>query len=97
MRIATAYYVFHKTKELLKNKQYVSFKGKGKDILFKIIFFNVYLFLRQRKRVRVGGGQRERETHNLKQAPGSELSAQSPTWSSNPQTVRTYPELELDA
>ena len=27
----------------------------------------------------MGEGQRERETQNLKQAPGSELSAQSPT------------------
>ena len=33
--------------------------------------------------------ERERETQNLKQAPGSELSAQSPTWGSNPQTVRS--------
>ena len=35
-------------------------------------FFNVYLFLRG------GEGQRERETQNLKQAPGSELSAHGP-------------------
>ena len=28
--------------------------------------------------MRVGEGQRERETQDLKQAPGSELSAQSP-------------------
>ena len=33
-----------------------------------------------------GGGQRERETQNLKQAPGSELSAQSQTLGTNPQT-----------
>ena len=33
-----------------------------------------------------GEGQRERETENPKQAPGSELSAQSPTRGSNPQT-----------
>ena len=32
-------------------------------------------------------GQRERETQNPKQAPGSELSAQSPMRGSNPQTV----------
>ena len=30
-----------------------------------------------------GLGQREREAQNLKQAPGSELSAQSPTYGSN--------------
>ena len=36
----------------------------------------------------MGEGQRERErkTQNLKQAPGSELSAQSPMWGSNSQT-----------
>ena len=36
----------------------------------------------------MGEGQRERETQNLKEDPGSELSAQSPTWGSNPPTVR---------
>ena len=36
-----------------------------------------------------GGGQRERETQNRKQAPSSELSAQSPTRGSNPRTVRS--------
>ena len=35
----------------------------------------MFIFLRQR--ALVGDGQRERETQNLKQAPGSELSAQS--------------------
>ena len=60
-----------------------------------LIFFNVYLFGgereterererdRERESERVGEGQRERETQNPKQAPGSELSAQSPTWGSN--------------
>ena len=42
-------------------------------------------------------GQRERETQNLKQAPGSELSAQSPMRGSNPQTVRSWPEPKSDA
>ena len=41
-------------------------------------FFNVYLVLRDRDRVQVGERQRERETQDPKQAPGSELSAQSP-------------------
>ena len=49
--------------------------------LFKNFFINVFiLFLR----VQAGEGQREGETQNLKQAPGSELSAQNPTWGSNP-------------
>ena len=33
--------------------------------------------------------ERERETLNLKQAPGSELSAQSPMRGSNSQTARS--------
>ena len=55
------------------------------------IFFNVYLFLRHREteHERGGGGQREMETQNPKQAPGSELSAQSPTRGSNSRTVRS--------
>ena len=43
---------------------------------------------RERDRTQVGEGQRTRETQNLKQAPGSELSAQSPMRGSNPLTVR---------
>ena len=53
---------------------------------------------RQRQRQSVSReGQRERETQNLKQAPGSELSAQSPTWGSNSWAVRSWPELKSDA
>ena len=37
----------------------------------------------------MGEEQRERETQNPKQAPGSEPSAQSPTQGSNPRTVRS--------
>ena len=37
-------------------------------------------------------GQRERETQNLNHTPGSKLSAQSPTWGLNSQTVRSRPE-----
>ena len=57
----------------------------------------MFIFERGRERVQVGEGQKERETQNLKQAPGSELSAQSPTRSSNSQTVRSWPEPKLDA
>ena len=39
-----------------------------------------------------GEGQRERETQNPKQAPGSKLSAQSPMRGLNPQTVRSWSE-----
>uniref|UniRef100_A0A8C9M7V4 Amino acid transporter heavy chain SLC3A2 n=1 Tax=Panthera tigris altaica TaxID=74533 RepID=A0A8C9M7V4_PANTA len=38
-----------------------------------------------------GEGQRERETQNVKQAPGSEQSAQSPTWGSNSHTPPRRP------
>ena len=38
--------------------------------LFKIFFFNVYLFLRQRETEHEWGRVRERETQNPKRAPG---------------------------
>ena len=50
-------------------------------------FFNVFIF--ERDRVGVGEGHREGETQNWKQVPGSELSAQSPTWGSNSGTARS--------
>ena len=64
---------------------------------FFIKFFKVYLFLRERQRQRQrqrqsvseGGAEIESETQDLKQAPGSKLSAQSPVWGSNPRTVRS--------
>uniref|UniRef100_A0ABI7ZBH6 ADP ribosylation factor like GTPase 5A n=1 Tax=Felis catus TaxID=9685 RepID=A0ABI7ZBH6_FELCA len=39
-------------------------------------FFHVYLYLRERQSASGGDGRRERESQNLKQAPGSELSVQ---------------------
>ena len=50
---------------------------------------NVYLYIfakRERERASEGGAERERDTQNLKQAPGSELSAQSLMQGSNPET-----------
>ena len=48
---------------------------------------------RERERARASAraeeGQRERETQNLKQVPGSKLSAQSPMQGLNPQTTRS--------
>ena len=46
----------------------------------------IYLFLREREREsrNWGGAEREGETQNLKQAPGSELPVQSLTQGSNP-------------
>ena len=58
-------------------KKYISFKD-----FFKCLF----IFGREREtetECQQGRG-RERETQNLKQVPGTELSAQSPTRGSNP-------------
>ena len=53
------------------------------------VFFFKIVFIFERDRQRSGKGQSlERETQNRKQALGSELSAQSPTWGWNPRTVR---------
>ena len=60
-------------------------------------FFNVCLFLRQGETEHEQGRVRERETQNPKQAPSSELSAQSPTRGSNSQTRRSRPEPKSDA
>ena len=46
--------------------------------LFIFLFYPVYLFLRETGGAWAGDRQREGETQNLKQAPGSERSAQSP-------------------
>ena len=52
--------------------------GLSVYFFFLVFFFNVYLFLRQRDTEHERGRVSERETQNLKQAPGSELSAQGP-------------------
>ena len=49
----------------------------------------IFIFEREKGRVQAGEGQRERETQNPKQAPGSDLSAQNPRWGSNSQTTRS--------
>ena len=46
--------------------------------------------------MQAGEGQRERETQKPKQAPGSELSAQSPMRGPNSRTARSWPELKSD-
>ena len=58
-------------------------------IFFFKFFSTFYLFLEQRETEHEWGRGRERETQNRKQAPGSELSAQSPTWGLNSRTVRS--------
>ena len=53
------------------------------NIFLVYFFINVYIFLRERDRAQEGQWQRERETQNPKQAPGSELLPQSPMRGSN--------------
>ena len=62
------------------------------DAIYVHSFFLMFILGRQRDRMQAGEGQREKEKQNLKQAPGSKLSAQSPMWSSNSQTMRSCPE-----
>ena len=47
--------------------------------------------------MQAGEGQRERETLNWKEAPGSELLAQSLMQGLNPRVVRARPELKSDS
>ena len=49
----------------------------------------LFIFETERETEQERGRVRERETQYLKQAPGSELSAQSPAWGSNSQTERS--------
>ena len=67
----------------------ICFSTSNSILPLKKNFFNVYLFLRRERQSMSRGGERKRETWNLKQAPGSKLSAQSPTRGSNLQTARS--------
>ena len=59
--------------------------------MFYIYIFLMFIFERERERERESdqGRGRERGTQNPKQAPGSELSAQSLTRGSNSRTARS--------
>ena len=64
-----------------------------KKFFFLIFFFQrLFIFGTERDRAWMGEGQRERETQNRRQAPGSEPSAQSLMRGSNSWTVRSWPE-----
>ena len=52
-------------------------------------FCKCFFFFWERERDLEQVRGRERETQNLKQAPGSELSAQSQMWGSNSQNIRS--------
>ena len=62
-------------------------------LLFKKMFFNVYLVLRESG----GEGQRERGRHRIWKSPSSVLSSQIPTWGLNSGTARSWPRLMSDA
>ena len=51
--------------------------------MFLLIFFSVYSFFERGECEQGRGREREKETQNLKQGPGSELLAQSLTWGLN--------------
>ena len=54
------------------------------------VIYSTFIYFWDRERQSMNGeGQRERETQNRKQAPGSEPSAQSLTRGSNSRTVRS--------
>ena len=53
--------------------------------------------MRERERKHKQKRGRERETQNPKQAPSSDLSAQSPMRGSNSQNVRSLPEPKSEA
>ena len=79
---ATIHGLRHKAKFISAQNPHIFFKLKKK----------FSSFLRERKRGGAGEGQRERETQNPKQAPDSELSAQSRMQDSNSPTERWWPE-----
>ena len=53
------------------------------------------MFIFEREKAGGGEGQKERGTEDLKQA--LLLIAESPMWGSNSRTLRSWPELKLDA
>ena len=57
----------------------------------------IYFWKRERERQSVSWGGSERETQNTKQAPGSELLAQSLMRGLNSWTMRSWPVLKSDA
>ena len=78
------------------------FRNKFLYLFFLFIHFIMFIYFwkkereRERERAWVEEGQRDRERQNLRQAPGFELLAQSLTWCSNSQTLKSWPELKLD-
>ena len=57
-----------------------------------MLIFLIFIYFCEKERQTASGGGKQ----NLKQAPGSELLAQSPMQGSNPRTVRWWPEPNSD-
>ena len=57
--------------------------------LYFLMFICLQLREREKEQVNAQVGEGQRETQNVKQAPGSELSEQSPMRGSNSRTVRS--------
>ena len=55
----------------------------------RILFNVIFIFERETEHEHGRGREREKEKQNLKRAPGSELSAQSPMWNFNSQMGRS--------
>ena len=77
--------VTKETKHVLKflertnnNIESVKYRRDTTESQLPYIFLKMLMFIFERERAQAGEGQREREIQNLKPAPGSELSAQSP-------------------
>ena len=64
---------------------------------FFFLIFCVYLLWGRERQSTSRRVERERETWNLKQVPGSELPAQIPTQGPNPRMMRSWPEPKSDA
>ena len=82
---------------LRPTEERISKKIVGVSLSVFVNFFNVYLFLRERGRERVEEGQREGDKRSKAGPAFSALTAQSSTWGSNSQTLRSCPEPKLDA
>ena len=76
-------------KEIRSGRSKSKGDGGGGQVLWGLTAYLFTLRETQRQSSSGGGAQRERETQNQKQAPVSELSAQSLTRGSNPQTARS--------
>ena len=78
--------------EVEENSSYLREWGRRFHRSFIFNFFNVYTYLRERQTEPEWRKGRERGRQNGKQAGGSELSAESPTWDLNSVGMRSWSE-----